>query len=266
MAEERAGGEADGESFSGEKFTGESELQHGPVTNRGCTDIICLILFIVHIVAFWFLSFQYASADSADAKHLYKPRDYKGGYCSLDPYGSQEYMIYTLNMTKTVDSAAETALCSVGYTVGETSFTTAGVTEDDYENACPSSSAVSDFTASAQSTVEKYTTIDGVTELLSGGTSSIFSSVTSYFNQVCVTQCGIDFTTDSATGNYSGVSGARTYVYEPSADKVWASVWTKVVIDNPTTTVGAALASTFTFDALSEASCPYDTGRASRSG
>jgi hypothetical protein len=45
-------------------------------------------------------------------------------------------------------------------------------------------------------------------------------------------------------------------VYEPSADKVWATVWTKV--DTVDFGTGSTLASVFTFQALSEASCAYD--------
>jgi hypothetical protein len=66
-----------------------------------------------------------------------------------------------------------------------------------------------------------------------------------------VTQCGIDFATDS-NGNYTGVPGTRPYVYVPSADKAWANVWnTAVAVDSTLSTV-------FTFEALSKASCPYD--------
>mmetsp|Transcript_78397 Transcript_78397/g.210410 ORF Transcript_78397/g.210410 Transcript_78397/m.210410 type:complete len:782 (+) Transcript_78397:227-2572(+) len=125
---------------------------------------------------------------------------------------------------------------------------------------CPSSSAAADFSnamSDAENTMKEYTTIEGVSNLLSGGASSIFSSITSYFQKVCVTQCGVEFDTDNS-GNYSGVTGAREYVYEPSADKVWASVWAKVVAATATGEPGDTLRSVFKFDALSSASCPYD--------
>jgi hypothetical protein len=238
--------------YEGEKFTNESELQHGPVTNRRCTDLPCLFLFIVHIFAYWVLSFLYAGQDAANAANLYKPRDYRGDYCSLGTQESHEFMIYTLNLTRAMDSAAQSVLCDPGFT--NIQAIAPSLTQEEYDAACPSSGSTSfdDVKASAQSTLDKYTTVDGVASLLNSAASNPLSSVAAWFNQVCVTQCNIEFVTSG--GNVT-VNGAREYVYTPDGDATWYSAWQKVLTDS------SAVRSSFTLEALPQSSCPYDAKR-----
>ena len=40
--------------YKAEDFLVDTELRHGPIKNRGCTDVICWILFFASVIAYGF--------------------------------------------------------------------------------------------------------------------------------------------------------------------------------------------------------------------
>ena len=57
-----------------EEDTKLSALAHGPMTERGCTDIFCCIVFVVFLVGMVFVTFDaYKNGDPARLAYPYDP-------------------------------------------------------------------------------------------------------------------------------------------------------------------------------------------------
>ena len=65
-----------------------NELENGPVENRGCTDIICCLLFLIFLIA-WIVVFAYGLA-KGDPSKLFIPYDEDRRGCGYDS-GLKDY-------------------------------------------------------------------------------------------------------------------------------------------------------------------------------
>jgi hypothetical protein len=111
------GGEA--ENTEGPSFQkgSDNDISNGPIQKRGCTDIVCLLLFLLHWVGFvgvTVLGFQ-----DGNPTKLYKPRDFRGDYCGVEKQWNdglvltaQPKLTYTMNVTRAVDLIAKQLVCS----------------------------------------------------------------------------------------------------------------------------------------------------------
>jgi len=239
---------------------GENDLANGPCEKRGCTDVLCCILFIAHLVLYVLVSF--AGAADGNPLKLIAPRDSYGMYCGIESQwagypdvistdlSSFPAQIYTLNVTSTIDTIATSFICSSS--VKSTLETGAGVTEAEYAAACGSSVStmtLDGMTSSITSSVAEYTDPSKVIGLLTGsGGTSVLSEITKYFYSACVTECAI--TTE-------GFSNARTYIYYPSPDSSIYPIWVKMMTASMSLTSLSSLLDQFKFSALPQSICPY---------
>eukprot|EP00450_Noctiluca_scintillans_P039716 CAMPEP_0194476184 /NCGR_PEP_ID=MMETSP0253-20130528/101_1 /TAXON_ID=2966 /ORGANISM="Noctiluca scintillans" /LENGTH=824 /DNA_ID=CAMNT_0039315027 /DNA_START=56 /DNA_END=2530 /DNA_ORIENTATION=- len=250
------------------------QLTDGPVKKRCCTDIICIPIFILHIIAFWVVT--WVGVSDGDPMKLMQPRDFRGEYCGISEqwnsereYNHYEYQMYSMNLTKIMDPLAMSMLCDqgIGYEVLVSGLPgrTAPWSESEFLAICPDydpSSALGSVSAAASAMsnyvggyIEKYTNPDSYADLYPGGMANILSEITSYMNTVCVTSCGLGW--DSG--------GKRNYSYDPDVTESWYEGWVAMRTEiNSATQSDASVAtlvtgmSAFDFEAWSEDDCPYD--------
>lgn len=243
----------------GERFQkgGENDLSDGPKIKRGCTDILCVPLFLAHIVAFWVIIFM--EAGEGNPMKLIKQRDFMGNYCGIDDSENvvtgrlsqpnlEDYgkLVWAMNLTKTFDDQAKAVACSsVGYTVLVTGLDGACPSSQncladaaEFEKFCgtnPSGGAwgalqdtIATATAMAQDvadTISKYTDPSKFAELFTGGVSSvgtnIFSKATEHYVMTCGKSCG------------QTASSTDKYTYEPDPDTYWGSSTDTAIAKNP---------------------------------
>jgi hypothetical protein len=87
------------------KKGGKNDVSNGPTSNRSCRDLPWCVLFIVHIVGFFYLGFQAAS--EGDIKRIVNGQDFMGNVCGAkgEPsiYGKDlseyPFVYYTVNIT-----------------------------------------------------------------------------------------------------------------------------------------------------------------------
>jgi hypothetical protein len=91
--------------------------------NRGCTDIIWVLIYGLHWVVF--VSIVFATAPNANPIKLYAPRDYSGYYCGIKdqqpPFTSDyptldhtdyPFMLFMMNVSGSIETIAEKLICS----------------------------------------------------------------------------------------------------------------------------------------------------------
>lgn len=225
-----------------EKFAkgGNKDLSDGPVIKRGCTDIICVPLFIAHIVGFWIVTFM--GFDTGNPQKLIAGRDYKGDYCGIEKQWNDgqnlegyDYLIWAMNSTSTFDPIAKELVCSsTGRSVLQTQeLTNPTMSNDDFQNYCGFSASnmpnsiqagvnmasdmASSLTSTIGSTFEKYSDPSNAADIFTGASSQgtrLMAEFTKYFVSVCVKGCGL--TQSSATT-------ADQYEYAPDPSTYWGS-------------------------------------------
>ena len=71
----------------------DEKLENGPVEDRGCTDIICCLIFLAFIIA-WIVIFIYG-VSQGDPKKLFIPfNEYKQGCGYSDGYKDYKYLFF----------------------------------------------------------------------------------------------------------------------------------------------------------------------------
>mmetsp|Transcript_59842 Transcript_59842/g.142551 ORF Transcript_59842/g.142551 Transcript_59842/m.142551 type:complete len:923 (-) Transcript_59842:163-2931(-) len=249
---------------------GQGDISEGPCKNRGCTDILCLLLFVASWVLFVVVVF--AAAGDGNPQKLYKPRDYAGNYCGLKEDGgidleSHEKKIWLMNVTGTVEIIAKELICSNQ----ANAVLSSRLSTDEYREyqcacciipceSCTESLDFTDFSSTAglstaiASKMADLTNPSAGVELFSpdgangGDFNDVFNEMNTYFVEACVNDC--DATTRTPD---------RTYDFMPPGDVKWYTAWRVLSTD---TTVPAWLSSTmstsFRFNALPLDACPYD--------
>lgn len=71
--------------------------QEGPIKNRGCTDVLCLLLFIA-FVAGWIVVGVYAFANGNPLKLVY-PSDSQGNICGSSSLVDRPHLLF-FDLTK----------------------------------------------------------------------------------------------------------------------------------------------------------------------
>jgi len=261
-----------------EKFAkgSDKDVSNGPVKTRGCTDIICLIIFLAHWVVF--VGVTLAGFSDGDPVKLYKPRDFRGDYCGVETQWNdgldlkdQEQLTYTMNVTETVDLIAKQLVCS---TAAETELTPLLTAEQqstyrcacckDPCPACAGSLPLDDLTSAGaiSSTMSgkmgELTGLGSATSLFSASgsngdfISNVWKEATKYFNAVCLEKCTTPETDISAS--------ARTYTYSPAPDVPWKKAWDVLSSNaNIAADIRNTVNNQFKFTALPTSLCPYES-------
>lgn len=261
-----------------ETFTkgGPKDISNGPVKNRSCTDIACLIIFIAHWGVFCFVTFLGVS--DGNPTKLYKPRDYRGDYCDVEKQWNDglntegfEKLSYTMNTSHTVDLIAMQLVCSsTAQTILNGILNSSELST--YRcaccltacSSCYGSLPIDDLSSigAASSTISAkmgdLTNLANARNLFSaaGANGDFFTNMwdkaTAYFNFVCLKRCNTPYSTNFSTVTY------RNYYYEPAPDLAWRHAW--LTLRNDTSvpvSLRNVIAQQFTFRALPLDLCPY---------
>lgn len=253
---------------------GDQDVTAGPLKKRSCTDILCLVLFLAHWGVFGFVTFL-GMSEGNPAK-LFKPRDFKGGFCGLEAewnngrnLESQEKVTFMMNVSESVDRTAKQLMCSSAAESALRSIWTGSDQEmlDDYLCACcktPCRSCMGSLDFADLSDANAVaTTISGkMGELTNVASTNLFSpsslnadffgnvwqEATRFFVEVCTTSC------DAVTPD-----GSRNYTYTPFPDEPLFAAWGVLKEDlRVDAKIRATIRNSFSLQALPHHTCPYD--------
>ncbi|XP_071948312.1 choline transporter-like protein 2 [Antedon mediterranea] len=88
--------------FVSDKNYGEPEKYdpsfHGPIHNRGCTDVICCVIFIAFVIGMFIVG-GYAWING-DPRKLVYPTDYKGQICGITPAVKDKPYLFFFDLLK----------------------------------------------------------------------------------------------------------------------------------------------------------------------
>lgn len=87
-------------SFVGQSFRYDKDFR-GPLAKRGCTDVICLLLFFVFLIAFGFAG--YFAQREGDLDKLLVPRDTNGFQCGADSEVIDKKFLVFFDLSKCAD-------------------------------------------------------------------------------------------------------------------------------------------------------------------
>jgi len=264
------GGGADDEKLRTQPFQkgGAKDLSEGPVKNRGCTDSLCLLIYLVWWGVFAFVTFLGLS--DGNPSRLYFPRDHRGDYCGVavqwnDDLDLEDFVkqTYVMNVTETVNDIAAQLVCS---SIAEYELRTilSASELEGYRCACCKTPCeqcwgslqlpdISSLGAVSVSIVPKLQDLShaNINSLFSPDglvqASNIFGSAHAYFIATCAKEC-----------NHGLTSQTRFYTYDPPPDVAWHPYWNHLKTDQRISDkIRNLIASQFTFPALPYSECPY---------
>jgi hypothetical protein len=247
----------------------EKDLTKGPVKERGCTDVYCVIVFI----AFWvgLIIVTFAGAKDGNPKKLIAPRDSRGAYCSVETQWNggpnlkdAPKLMYLMNVNEAVDTVAKTFLCSSA--VARFLESDSGFDSNAYDCACcnvpcstctgslkvqdydtPSSTATAVQSMLADLTKPSATGLFKSTGPNGDMFTNAFAQADKYFVRSCASSCDVgDMALD------------RVHKYKPGPANSLLPAWIRLANGSDTPTeLKDTISKHFTFDALSMADCPY---------
>lgn len=151
----------------------EGDISNGPVQKRVPRDILWCVLYILHVLAFFYLGFT--AFMSGDPIRMVNGRDFMGNVCGAqmtNAYGADmsefPYVYYTINMTTVQYKMADTMGFNAGGAAG---------------NLADQASKMKDDPAAA------------MMEMV-GPPDSLISKLSTYFHPVCVKSCQTELDTD----------------------------------------------------------------------
>jgi hypothetical protein len=265
----------------GGKFSkgGANDISLGPMDakKRGCTDPICLLIFLASWGVYAFVTMM--GVQDGNPHKLYRPRDYRGQYCGVAEnwpsssgldLSAQEKLTYMMNITESADLIAKQFMCSsvVESELRRVWTGTNNTKINDYLCAC---CKVPCGTCSGSLDVENVQSLSDIqskiggkmgelTNAASGDVFSpsgmngdffgnIWSQANKYFVGVCTTSCSA----------LAVDSNNRTYTYFPFPDEplyeAWRHLTTVAGVPQEITT---AMTKSFQFKALPTSVCPYE--------
>lgn len=259
---------------------GGNDISEGPLKKRRCTDIICLLLIIGNLIAYFIVTFAYAA--QGNIAKLWQPRDYSGAYCgvaqnwnngpNLESFGYQTWM---MNVSMSSAVIMQQLMCSSAVaavlTSGSNPIITDPVQVDQYLCACchqPCGTCTRSLSLGGDLTsyAAVSSTITGrMGELTSGSGASLFNpagfnsgfftniwnQATQYFIASCATGCAL------SSGLLNSTS-SRSYTYAPPADSPLQYAWKALLSSSSTpTAIQSAMQNSFTFQAYPSSACPY---------
>jgi hypothetical protein len=253
---------------------GDRDISNGPLKKRSCTDIVCILLFLAHLVAYGFVTFLGMS--EGNPTKLFKPRDFKGEFCGMEAewnngHGLKNHDKLTLmmNVSETVDSTAKQLVCS---SAAEATLRSIWTVEQDkldtYLCACcktPCTScmgsldlvdlsdpnAISSTIAGKMGELSNAVTSDFFTPASLNGDlfGNVWAQATRYFVEVCTTSCAT-----------IEPDGSRNYTYSPFPDDPLAEAWNTLKVDSRVDEqIRNTLSNSFTLQALPFSVCPYNS-------
>jgi len=260
---------------------GQNDLSEGPVQRRGCTDILCIPLFVA--AQFVFVAVTLMGLSEGNPVRLYKPRDFRGAYCGVETnwndgpdLAAAPKLSYTMNLTSMVDDIMKQTICSSVAAEAMKSILPDAASKEAYDCDCchipcekcdgaldtgEAFSDASDLASTISGRMAELTDPSKAHELFSPeglngdafSTDTFWGSATKYFNTVCLPQCMVP----SANSTDS-----RTYTYSPPPDSDYAIHW-KTLLSAPesdpsVSKIRAVMADAFTFVALPFSVCPYN--------
>lgn len=257
---------------------GENDLTDGPVKNRGCRDIPCIGIY----GASWFVfvTVTMAGFDTGNVEKLYRPRDWQGNFCSFSDnwntgvdLSGMEKLAYFMNLTTVLETAVKTTVCAPASQTQLTALKNNGaMSQVEYDNfmeacclvpttECDGSLEIYQGTDPAALASEINNMMVALTDYADTASTlfesdgpngdmfkDAFEAANKYFVKSCTTSCALS--TDDMT---------RSYTYEPAGDNklkyAFNLLKTDATVDS---TLQDAIQNSFTFTAMSEATCPYD--------
>lgn len=261
---------------------GAQDFSTGPVKQRHCTDIICLLLLIINLGAYFLVTFIYAKTGSV--QKLWQPRDYAGNFCGVkqnwnngpnfDSSASQTWM---MNVTATTSVVMKQLMCST-YTANLLVYNSNPVLSNSADQnqylcacclmpcaSCTSSgynggdlTSLSGVSSTINSRIADFTNMANVADLFSPAGANgdfftnIWASATQYFVGVCAASCTLDSSLLTS-------ASARTYTYKPAADDPLRVAWNAVLTSsNIPASFTLMMTTNFTFAAYPTSVCNYD--------
>ncbi|CAK0879408.1 unnamed protein product [Prorocentrum cordatum] len=210
-----------------------------PKTERWCTDVVCLVIFVLHWIAFVVVTF--AGSQYGNPAKLYRPRDFSGGYCGIGDFSAAEKMVLMMNLSTTVEPVAKQLVCStaameaLGSLWGASSLEYAG-----YLCACclvacenctqslvqPDLADPWALLSTIGGRMGELTSLSAGASLFSSSSANfgsfsaedVWSNIGTYFVQVCLADA-------CAVPSASNFSGYREHVYSPAGDLPWKTAW-----------------------------------------
>jgi len=83
-------------NYKGDDYNIDIELKKGPLTNRRCTDFLCLIIFFAAVASGGYIG--YYSSVNGDPELLVAPLDSDGNFCGRS-VGYEKYpLLYYQNI------------------------------------------------------------------------------------------------------------------------------------------------------------------------
>eukprot|EP00929_Paragymnodinium_shiwhaense_P003806 TRINITY_DN10446_c0_g1_i3.p1 TRINITY_DN10446_c0_g1~~TRINITY_DN10446_c0_g1_i3.p1 ORF type:complete len:932 (+),score=213.90 TRINITY_DN10446_c0_g1_i3:88-2883(+) len=256
---------------------GDNDLTAGPRAQRGCTDPLCLLIYLAHIGLFVVVTM--AGFSDGNPRKLFLPRDYAGSYCGVSEQWNngpdlkaQEKVWYTMNVSSTVADVAKAAVCTdavENFLSSSGSYGTAALL--DYQctcckvpcNRCPGSltgrAAIppgANMATIITNRMKELTEAQNMNLFSSNGANgdlftNIWDQATRYFVKVCSTTCSTE-----------GTPRERSYVYKPDQDDPLFLVWEFLLTDASTPAeIKTVLQDQFTFMAYDESICPYEASK-----
>jgi len=241
------------------------------VKERRCTDIVCLIVFLVAWVLF--LAIVCIGIPDANLNKLYDPIDFSGAVCGAETNWNSDLNLesatklsYTMNVSHTVDAIAKQFMCSTA----ASSILAVELDAEAYEtyrcecclSQCSKCTGSLEVGGDLSTTAELQATISSrISALTTNSIASLYDSTgsngdtfttmwdktTEYMTSVCLSSCDINYASNSSL--------TRTYQWWPPGDNPLLFAWEGLNRSgNPAATEPIAL---FSFNALSEDACPY---------
>jgi len=263
------------------KGNAKTDITNGPVKNRGCTDILCLFIYLAHWGIFFVVTF--AGLQDGNPQKLVYPRDYQGAYCGVETnwnngpnLSGQSKLTYMMNVSSTVDVVAKQLVCSTAARDALQSMFTSTADYEDYLCACclaPCASCTGSVDVGGDLSADSMngaisgrmggltsTSSTSVGNLFSpsGSNGDVFSNMwsqaTKYFVKVCINSCATDYMTMDT------ITGARNYTYSPDGDSPVKPAW-DLLKTSTVSAISSTINNQFTFQAFPESICPYPAAR-----
>mmetsp|Transcript_371 Transcript_371/g.1271 ORF Transcript_371/g.1271 Transcript_371/m.1271 type:complete len:934 (+) Transcript_371:88-2889(+) len=252
---------------------GEKDISAGPVQERHCTDMICIIIFAAAWVGYIFLTF--ANAGAGNPQKLYRPRDFRGSFCALeDQWASdislknQEKLTYMMNVTAAVDQALTQMLCAEA-TADSLRAVLSTADLADYEckccltpcDSCYSAWIITQYAGLGEmeaDVINRLQQLSTSTGLTSSGADSLFNPAGSngelfrsifygdspYFVKVCTSSC-----------SETTVDDTRIYRWQPPGDHPLRNAWDAA---SQNSIISTDVFDAFSFKAVGYGACPYE--------
>lgn len=231
------------------------DCSHGPVKNRGCTDIMCLFIFIAHWVIFVYVA-GLGFSEGQPGRVIY-PTDNLARVCGLTnndtltlghpdiyPNGANltDYpsMSWTMNVEKVFGDVIKQKMCDIynNPVSGVQVLSSVGCEPEKpcYKNLAAACSLTADGDLLPIDLEALKTDPAGtMTKFLTGGGGSMnpIAAIKAYVYDSCVSSCNdVNYFTGNFTSGTLTAENMRTWKFSFPPDLQWYEAWKKFVLAN----------------------------------